>query len=152
MLIDITELDAAGRPVALRPAVDLAAAFPFERERFEIRARLTFQGPIDIRRGSQTLRIALSRLRPPKGGAIFAVRLRPKTGPAGAAAHPFGAPVPPSNVDRIVDRIAAVMRRQAAETGACTVRDLRQAGLSYRAIVRHADAAREVIAAAELTG
>ena len=111
MLIDITELDASGQPVALRPAVALAAAFPFERERFEIRARLTFQGPVVIRRGPQTMRIALSRLRPPKGGAIFAVRLRPKTGPAGAAAHPFGAPAPPASVSAM----NAAIRRRAAD-------------------------------------
>lgn len=161
MRVDITELDSAGRGIAIHPAVDLAEAFPDDDERGEVMASLATRGEAMAGGGAAPLvRITLVRRRPPETGSAFAIRVRPKTGPTGAAAphlnesvaprsgaHPANAP---RLADRLADRIAAVMQRRAAETGACTVRDLRQAGLSYRQITRHADAAREVIAAAEL--
>lgn len=160
MRVDITEFRPDGR-VSLRPGVDLAEAVPDREARNRVMATLSFGGPATLitEGGAARIFITLTRNRPPEGGAAFAIRVRPKIGPAGAAAQPMAEPMPwsaartpnaPQAAPRLVDRIATVMRRQEAETGACTVRDLRQAGLSYRQITRHADAAREVIAAAEL--
>ncbi len=161
MFVDITEFRPDGR-VSLRPGVDLAAAMPDREARNRVMSALVFaRGPATLITEDGAARIVITRTRnrPPKGGAAFAIRVRPKIGPAGAAAQPMAEPMPwsaartpnaPQAAPRLVDRIATVMRRQEAETGACTVRDLRQAGLSYRQITRHADAAREVIAAAEL--
>ena len=84
MRVDITELDGNCRVIAMQPGVDLAEAFPDEDERAEVKATLATGRAAWCGGGAApVLRITLCRNRPPAAGAAFAIRVRPKTGPAG---------------------------------------------------------------------
>jgi hypothetical protein len=136
MNVDVTEHWPDGR-ITLRPGVDLATAVPEAPLRATARAMLAQTAAAKVpalgERPQLTLRLT-------RHAAGFGLRLRLKPGterkPAPAQRRPVAA------------LMAEIMVERTALTGACTLLDLRQAGISRTQAYRHADAARDLIAAA----